>query len=158
MQQSLSSVAQRLASLGITLPAAVKPVASYMPFVITGNLVFISGQLPMQDGKPTLTGAVGDAVTVEAAKDAARLCGLHILAQLSVACDGNLDRVRRCVRLGGFVQSADGFAGQPTVINGASDLMLEVFGENGKHARAAVGVNALPLNASVEVDALFEIQ
>ena len=153
----MHQIAARLRELGITLPEATKPLASYVPYVITHKLVFISGQLPMEGGKPTLTGAVGGAVTVEAAKTAARLCGLHILAQLQAACDGDLDRVRRCVRLGGFVQSVDGFSDQPAVINGASELMLEIFKENGKHARTAVSVNALPFNASVEVESLFEI-
>jgi enamine deaminase RidA (YjgF/YER057c/UK114 family) len=153
----MSQIAARLQELGITLPEAVKPVASYVPYVISHKLVFISGQLPMRDGKPVLTGAVGGTVTVAAAKEAARLCGLHLLAQLQAACDGDLDRVRRCVRLGGFVQSIDGFDQQPAIINGASDLMLEVFKENGKHARTSLSVNALPLNASVEVEAIFEI-
>jgi enamine deaminase RidA (YjgF/YER057c/UK114 family) len=153
----MSVIDARLQELGLVLPVATKPVASYVPFLVTGQFVFISGQLPMRDGKPVLTGAVGDTVTVAAAQDAARLCGLHILSQLREACGGTLDRVHRCVRLGGFVQSKDGFGEQPQVINGASDLMIQVFGEHGKHTRAAVGVSALPFNASVEIDALFEL-
>ena len=153
----MSQIAARLRTLGITLPEATKPVASYVPYVISEKLVFISGQLPIHNGAPSCIGAVGTAVTVADANAAARLCGLHLIAQLQAACNGDLDQVRRCVRLGGFVQSVDGFGEQPAVINGASELMIEIFKENGKHARAAVGVNALPLNASVEVDAIFEI-
>jgi enamine deaminase RidA (YjgF/YER057c/UK114 family) len=153
----MSQIATRLRELGITLPEATKPVASYVPFVISQKLVFISGQLPLRDGKPVLTGPVGSTVSVADAREAARLCGLHLLAQLQVACEGNLDRVRRCVRLGGFVHSIDGFDQQPAVINGASELMIEVFKENGKHARTSLSVNALPLNASVEIEGTFEI-
>lgn len=152
------SIEDRLNELGITLPAPSGPVANYLPFVVTGKLVVISGQVPMaEDGSMLLTGKVGVEVTPEQANAAARVCGLQIIAHLKAACGGDLDRVRRIVQLGGFVNCVEGFAGQPEVINGASDLMVEVFGDNGKHARAAVGVNALPRNVPVEVDALAEI-
>jgi enamine deaminase RidA (YjgF/YER057c/UK114 family) len=152
------SIEDRLNELGITLPAPNWPVANYVPFVVTGKLVVISGQVPMSpEGGMLLTGKVGADVTPEEATAAARVCGLQIITHLKAACDGDLNRVTRIVRLGGFVNCVDGFAGQPEIINGASDLMVEVFGENGKHARAAVGVNALPRNVPVEVDALVEI-
>ena len=147
-----------LAKLGIVLPAAPKPVASYVPFVRTGNLVFISGQLPSAEGKVTCKGAVPSAVTVEVAKDAAKLATINALAVLREACGGDLDQVKRIVRVGVFVQSADGFEQQPAVANGASDLLVAVFGEAGKHARAAVGTNALPLGATVEVELAAELK
>jgi enamine deaminase RidA (YjgF/YER057c/UK114 family) len=152
------SIEARLSQLGITLPAPAAPVANYVPFVRSGNLVAISGQIPMGPDGPQYIGKVGIDFSVDEAAMAARLCAIGIIAQARAACNGDLERVIRVVRLGGFVNCIDGFADQPTVINGASDLMVEVFGEKGKHARAAVGVNALPLNAAVEVDALLEIQ
>ena len=151
-------IKQRLEELGIDLPEPPVPVANYVPWVRTGNLVFISGQVPMGADGPRYMGKVGDSLTLEQGQEAARLCAINILAQLSVACGGDLDRVQRCVRLGGFVNCVDGFSEQPAVVNGASDLMVEVFGEEGRHARAAVGVNALPLGVSVEVDAVFEVK
>ncbi len=144
----------RLAELGIDLPDAPAPAANYVPFVVSGATVYIAGQLPFLDGGLKHNDRVGETYSVAEAKAAARLCGLNILAQLRNACDGDLDRVVRCCKLGGFV---DGFAGQPEVVNGASDLMVEVLGEAGRHARFAVGVNALPRNVPVEVDAIFEI-
>ena len=151
------TIEDRLNELGVTLPEPTAPVANYVPFVVTGNLVTVSGQVPMQDGAIMLTGKVGDDVTLEQAVDAARVCGLQIIAQLKAACDGDLNRVKRIVRLGGFVNCIDGFGDQPEVINGASDLMVAVFGDAGNHSRAAVGVNALPRNVPVEIDAIAEI-
>jgi enamine deaminase RidA (YjgF/YER057c/UK114 family) len=152
------SVDDKLSQLGINLPTPVAPVANYVPFVRTGNLVSVSGQIPMQDGKLAFEGKVGEAVSVEDACAAARLCALNIIAQLKAACDGDLNRVKRIVKLGGFVNCTDGFGGQPQVINAASDLMFEVFGEAGRHSRSAVGTNALPLNVPVEIDALVEVE
>lgn len=148
--------AARLKELGITLPPAPKPAANYVPYVVTGNLVFISGQVSA-DGDEKFVGRVGDAVDLETAVKAARACGLSILAQLSAALDGDLDRVVRCVKLGGFVNCTPAFDQMPAVVNGASDLMVEVFGEAGAHARFAVGAPNLPFNFSVEVDAVFEV-
>lgn len=158
-QKELNGIIEKkLAELGITLPVPAVPVASYAGYAITGNHVFISGQLPTIEGKVQFEGKVGSNVDLEDAARAARLCGLNILAQLKAACGGNLDRVSRCVKLTGFVNCIDGFADQPKVMNGASDLMADVFGDAGKHARAAVGVNALPLNVAVEVEAIFELK
>lgn len=154
---SPQNIEDRLSELGITLPEPTAPVANYVPFVITGNLVSISGQVPMKDGAIMLTGKVGAEVSLEEATAAARVCAIQIIAQLKAACGGDLGRVKRIVRLGGFVNCIEGFGDQPEVINGASDLMVEVFGDAGKHSRAAVGVNALPRNVPVEVDALVEI-
>ena len=153
----MSKIAKRLAELGITLPQPPAAVAAYVPYVITGNLVFISGQVSMQSDGTRVTGRVGDELDLEAGKNAARLCALNILAQLNAACGGNLDKVERCVKLGGFVSSAPAFFDQPKVINGASELMQDIFGEAGKHARFAVGVGNLPLNVAVEVDAIFAL-
>lgn len=147
-----------LQNLGIELPTPPQAVANYLPFVQTGDLIIISGQLPIWDSKFPYLGKVGDTVTLEDAIQAARLCGLNILTQLKMACEGDLNRVKKCVRLGGFVNSTDDFKDQPKVINGASDLMVEVFGDIGRHARAAVGVNALPLGVPVEIEALFQVK
>lgn len=146
----------RLTELGIELPAAASPVANYVPYVITGNLVFVSGQVPMAGGELQLPGRVGDDVSAEDGQKAARICALNLLAQLKAATGGDLDRVTKVVRLGGFVNSAANFTGQPQVINAASDLMVDVFGDKGRHARAAVGCPALPLGAAVEIDGIFE--
>jgi len=148
---------QRLAELGLRLPAAAAPAANYVPFVVTGNLVFVAGQIPFRDGEIQYLGIVGTDISPEDAYRAARLCGLNLIAQVRQACDGDLDRVRRVVKLGGFVACAPEFTGQPQVINGASDLMEEVFGGQGRHARFAVGASSLPRNATVEVDGIFEI-
>ena len=147
----------RLKELAIELPEAPAPVANYVPYVVTGNLVFISGQIPLQDGKIISVGTLGRDLEVADGQAAARLCALNVLAQLKVACGGELDRVERCVRLGGFVNGTPDFGQQPQVMNGASDLMVEVFGEAGRHARFAVGAGTLPGGASVEVEAVFEI-
>jgi enamine deaminase RidA (YjgF/YER057c/UK114 family) len=147
----------RLADKNIQLPGAASPAANYVPWVVTGNLVFVSGQITMEDGEIRYQGKVGEDYSVEEARQAARLCALNLIAQLRAACGGDLDRVRRVVKLGGFVNSAPGFTEQHLVINGASDLMVEVFGEAGRHARAAVGVPALPFGVAVEVDGVFEL-
>ncbi len=147
-----------LQRLGIILPPAPKPVAAYVPFVRTGNLVFISGQLPSASGVVQFLGAVPTALSIEKGAEAARLCTINALAVLRDACAGDLDQVVRIVRIAVFVQSADGFDAQPKVATGASELLVQVFGEAGKHARAAVGVNALPLNAAVEVELIAEVK
>lgn len=149
-------IEQRLQQLGITLPSAAAPAANYVPFVQSGNLLFVSGQIPFWNGELKWIGKVGKEFDVAEAQQAARLVCLNIIAQAKAAL-GALDRVRRCVKLGGFVNCVDGFEQQPQVINGASDLMVEVFGDLGRHARFAVGVNALPKNVAVEIDALFEV-
>lgn len=145
----------RLKELGITVPEAPAPAANYVPWIISGNLLFVSGQLPMENGKIAVAGVLGAGVTLEEGQQAAKLCAVNIIAQARAAL-GELDRVARIVRLGGFVASAADFTDQPKVVNGASDLMVEVFGDPGRHARAAVGVNVLPLGASVEVEAVIE--
>jgi len=148
------SIEARLQELGIVLPEAAAPVASYIPVVVQGGFAHVSGQLPFIDGE-LVTGRLGEDISVEAGTAAARACGLMILAQLKAA--GVLEKVERVVKLGGIVSSTAEFSDQPKVINGASDLMLDVFGEIGKHARAAVGVPALPLGAAVEVDAIIAL-
>lgn len=151
------SILSRLADLGIVLPAVTPPVASYVPVVIEGNLIFVSGQLPVHDGN-MIKGHLGRDVSLEDGQRAAQLCALNILAQVSAALDGQLDRIARCVKLGGFVACTPEFTDHPKVINGASDLMLQVLGDAGKHARAAVGVPSLPLGAAVEVEAVFALR
>ncbi len=150
------SVEQRLSDLGITLPEPARAVANYVPWVISGKLVSISGQLPTTKDGP-IKGKVGKDLSVEEAAQAARHCAINIIAQVKDACGGDLSRVRRFVKLGGFVNCVDDFTQQPQVINGASDLIADVFGEAGRHSRAAVGVNSLPLGVPVEIDALVEI-
>ncbi len=150
-------VEAKLAELGITLPLPMAPVANYVPYVITGNLVVISGQLPAVDGKVSVTGKVSWGVSVEKAAEAARLCFINVLVHLKAACGGDLDRVKRVVRLGGYIASPTEFTQQATVMNGASDLAVAVFGEAGRHARTTIGVPVLPLDASVEVEGMFEI-
>lgn len=151
------TVAARLAELGISLPEPAKAVANYVPYVQTGNLVHISGQLS-NDASGGIKGTVGDDVSPDQAQAAARLCGVNLLAQISAALDGDLERVVRVVKLGGFVQAAGDFIAIPAVINGCSDLMVEVFGDKGRHARSAVGVYKLPLGFAVEVDAIVEVK
>jgi enamine deaminase RidA (YjgF/YER057c/UK114 family) len=153
----MSSVQEILRSLGLSLPAPPKPVASYIPSVRSGALVFVSGQLPLKDGQLLATGPVPSAVTLDQARLAARQCVLNALAVLSAELGGDLERVRRIVRVGVFVCSDPGFTEQPKVANGASDLLQELFGERGRHARAAVGSIALPLGASVEVELCAEV-
>jgi enamine deaminase RidA (YjgF/YER057c/UK114 family) len=147
----------RLAELGIELPNAVPPAANYVPARKSGSLIYIAGQVPTAGGKDQYVGKVGRDVSIEDAQKAARLCAINILAQLRTALGGNLNAVVGCVRLGGFVNAAPEFGDHPKVINGASDLMVEVFGDAGRHARAAVGCNSLPRNVAVEVDAIFEV-
>jgi enamine deaminase RidA (YjgF/YER057c/UK114 family) len=153
----MGRIDERLTELGIELPAAPKPVAAYVPSVAAGGLVFVSGQIPMSGGGLLATGPVPSAASPEAARAAARQCGLNALAVLRDALGGDLDRVRRIVRLGVFVASDPGFTDQPAVANGASELLQEVFGEAGRHARAAVGSVALPLGATVEVELVAEV-
>ena len=151
-----TEITARLAALGLSLPAAAAPVAAYVPVVISGGLAHVSGQLPFIDGR-LITGRLGESLGLEIGISAAQACGLMILAQLKLAL-GSLDRVERVIKLGVFVNSSSDFTDQPKVANGASELMVAVFGEPGKHARSAVGVPVLPLGACVEVDALVAIQ
>jgi enamine deaminase RidA (YjgF/YER057c/UK114 family) len=150
------SVTARLAELGIELPPVVKPVAAYVPAVRTGNLVYTAGQVPMQNGALPLTGKVGAEVSAEDAKALARICALNALAAVGSVVD--IDEVVKVVKVVGFVASAPGFGGQPGVVNGASELLGDVFGEAGAHARSAVGVSELPLNAPVEVELIVEVR
>lgn len=154
----MSKAEERLAALGLEMPVAAAPVANYVGFTVSGKTVFISGQLPMKDGKPLVTGRLGAGVSPEDGYAAGRQCGLNILAHLKVACGGDLDRVARVLRLGGFVACTPEFTDAPKCVNGASDLMVAVFGDAGRHARAAVGVASLPAGAAVEVDAVVELK
>ncbi|GAC1347585.1 MAG: RidA family protein [Acetobacteraceae bacterium] len=147
----------RLAELGLRLPTAMPPMANYVPYVVTGPLVVVSGQVPAIDGRIAMTGKVGDELTVEQGQEAARLCLTNVLTHLRRACDGDLDRVRRVVRLGGFVASPPGFTQHALVMNGASDLAVAIFGESGRHARTTIGVPSLPGDAAVEVEGMFEM-
>ena len=149
---------QRLKELNIELDDASVPAGSYVPYVITNNLVFISGQLPFINGNLTIKGKVGDNVSLDDAVKMSEACAKALLSQLKAACNGNLDKVNKVVKLGGFVASAPNFTDQPKVINGASDLIVNIFGDKGKHSRFAVGVAALPLNVPVEIDGIFEIE
>jgi enamine deaminase RidA (YjgF/YER057c/UK114 family) len=151
------TVEARLKSQGITLPNASTPVANYVPWVRSGNLVFVSGQLPLQDGVVAYSGLVGDDVTADQGYQAARLCALNLVAHVRNACDGDLDRVKRVVKLTGFVFCDRDFTDHPSVINGASDAMVQIFGDAGRHSRAAVGAPSLPRGAAVEVEAVFEV-
>ena len=153
----MSEVEYRLSAAGITLPVPVAPVANYVPFVRSGVLVHISGQVSL-DASGGVKGVVGADVGLEAAQGAARLCGINLLTQMKAACEGDLDRVVRVVKLGGFVQAGPDFFDIPKVVNGASDLMVLAFGDAGRHARSAVGVYRLPLNFAVEVDAVVEVR
>lgn len=149
-------IEERLKDLNIVLPVPPKPAGSYVPVRISGNLVFVSGQIPMREGRVVFTGKVPTERTLEEAQEAARLCATNILAQLK-ANIGSLDKISKIVRVSGFVNSTSDFAGHPKVINAASDMLFEIFGENGRHARIAVGVSSLPLNSTVEIDLLAEI-
>jgi len=154
----VNTIDARLSELGIELPNPAAPAANYVPFVKSGNLVFISGQITSWNGELHHVGRLGESLSVDEGYQAARICGLNLLTQLRVACSGDLEKVRRVVKLGGFVNCTAEFTDQPKVINGASDLMVEVFGqETGSHARFAVGAPSLPLGISVEVDGVFEI-
>jgi enamine deaminase RidA (YjgF/YER057c/UK114 family) len=150
-------VEQRLAALGVTLPSPASPVANYVPFVRSGNQLVVSGQICFgADGKLVATGRLGAGVSIEDGQMAARACAINLLAQVKAAL-GDLDKVARVVRLGGFINSAPGYADGPKVMNGASDLMVQAFGDKGRHARSTVGVAALPADAAVEVEGLFEV-
>jgi enamine deaminase RidA (YjgF/YER057c/UK114 family) len=153
----MGRVEAKLQELGITLPTPPAPVASYVPFQIVGHLVHVSGQVSV-DASGGIKGKLGDAIEVEQGQAAARLCGLNLLAQVRAACGGDLDRVKRVIKLNGFVNVTPDFDPIPQVMNGCSDLMVSVFGDAGKHARSAVGMANLPLNYAVEVDGIFEIE
>lgn len=152
------AIEARLTELNITLPQAAAPAANYLPYVISGNMLYLSGQLPMENGKVAVTGLLGREVDVAAGARAAELCAINILAQAKAALGGDLGRIVRIVKLQGFVASQPDFTEQHLVINGASNLLANVLGEAGKHARAAVGMASLPLNAAVEFDAIMEIK
>lgn len=149
---------KHLHTLGIELPQPSKPGANYDPYIRTGNLVFITGQLSQWNGERRFIGKVGEAFGLEDGQAAARLCALNVVAQLRVALEGDLERVVRCVRIAGYVNSAPDFYGQSQVMNGASDVFLEIFGDAGRHTRMAVGVSALPYNVAVEVEGVFEVR
>jgi enamine deaminase RidA (YjgF/YER057c/UK114 family) len=151
------SIAKRLADLGIVLPQPVAPVANYVPFVRSGALVHISGQISV-DGAGGIKGVVGEEIDLDEAVKAARICAINLIAQMKAAAEGDLSRVARIVKLNGFVQAGPDFFDIPKVINGCSDLMVQVFGDAGRHARSAVGVYRLPLNFAVEVDAVVELK
>jgi len=153
----MSNIEARLNELGITLPKPVAPIANYVPFVRSGNLLFISGQIAMSSNG-IVTGTLGRDMDISAGKEAAKLCAINLLAQVSAALDNDLGKVRRVVKLGGFVQSEPSFTDIPNVMNGASDLMVEVFGDIGRHARFAVGSSSLPMGTAVEVDGIFEVE
>jgi enamine deaminase RidA (YjgF/YER057c/UK114 family) len=148
----------KLASLGMTLPTRPTPIANFLPFRVAGNTVYLAGQTCERNGRVVHAGSVPDDVTFEVAREAAKLCALNLLACLREACNGRLDRVSRCLRVGGFVQAKPGFPRVPAVVDGASELFVALWGENGRHARTAVGVATLPQNAAVEVDAIFELR
>jgi enamine deaminase RidA (YjgF/YER057c/UK114 family) len=152
------TIEARLTELGLVLPQAAAPAANYVPWTIAGDTLYVAGQLPFENGALEIKGRVGETVTVERAKHAAMLCGLNILAQAKAALGGDLGRIVRCLKLGGFVNSGLGFADHPQVINGASNLMVAVLGDAGRHARFAVGAASLPLDVAVEIDAIFKIR
>lgn len=154
----MSVILEKIQSLNISLPKPATPVANYVGYVKSGNMVFISGQLPIKDGELQFIGKVGKEISIEDAIKAAQLCTINILSQLNDACANNLDKVKKCIKLGIFVNGIEEFADHPKVANGASDLIADIFGDKGKHARAAVGSGSLPFNVSVEVDAIFEIE
>jgi enamine deaminase RidA (YjgF/YER057c/UK114 family) len=151
-------IEQRLAERGIVLPPAMRAMANYVPYTVTGKHVWVAGQGPFLDGKLHYNGRLGANLTVDDGRACARIVGLNILAQVKAACDADLDKVVRCVKLNGFVNSTPDFTQHPEVINGCSELMIEVFGEAGRHARVAVGAPTLPMGTSVEIDAIFEIR
>jgi enamine deaminase RidA (YjgF/YER057c/UK114 family) len=148
----------KLAELGITLPAPMAPMANYVPFVRTGDLVVVSGQVPARDGKIAFTGKLSEGVSVETGQEAARLSFINVLVHLRAACEGDLDRVTQVVRLGGFIASPASFTQHALVMNGASDLAVAVFGDAGRHARSTIGVPSLPGDAAVEVEGMFTIR
>ena len=152
-----SAIEQRLAAHGLELPDAPAPAANYVPYTISGKLLFVAGQLPFQGGQLAVVGRLGADVSLEQGQEAARLCALNLLAQAKAACGGDLSRLVRCLKLGGFVSCTPEFADHPTVINGASDLMVQAMGGAGQHARFAVGCASLPRGAAVEVEGIFEL-
>jgi enamine deaminase RidA (YjgF/YER057c/UK114 family) len=154
----MPTIDDTLKNLGISLAPPVKPVANYVPWVRTGNLVFISGQVPLSNGKVAHPGVLGQTVTLGDGAKEARQCAINIITHLRDACDGDLSRIKRIVKLTGFVAATAGFQDHPKVVNGASDLMVAVFGEKGRHARAAVGVSSLPLGVAVEIEAIAELE
>jgi enamine deaminase RidA (YjgF/YER057c/UK114 family) len=156
-QEPPMSIDATLSALKLSLPTVSMPAANYVPYVISGGLAYFSGTLPMQDGKPQFIGKVGKEFTIEQGQDCAKLCVLNIISHLKNALGGDLGKVKRLIRLGVFVNSAAGFTDQPKVANGASDLMVALFGDNGKHARFAVGVSELPFGVAVEVDSTFAV-
>ena len=153
----MNDIDKKLQDLGITIPDAPMPAANYIPYVITGKLVFISGQVPFENGAIKHTGKVGKDIDIEQAKLIAKTCALNVISVLKNALNGDLSKVNKCVKLGIFVSCTNDFHQQPEVANGASDLMVAIFGDKGKHARFAIGTNSLPKNVPVEVDAIFEI-
>ena len=151
------SIAEKLKSLGVELPQPVKPVANYVPWVKSGNLVFISGQLPLVHGKIGCTGHLGNNASIEQGAAEARQCAINLIAQMRDACDGDLNKVKRIVKITGFVASTTSFADHASVMNGASNFFVDVFGEIGRHARSSVGMASLPLNTLVEIEAIIEV-
>ncbi|MDB2682862.1 RidA family protein [Alphaproteobacteria bacterium] len=152
------NLAEKLKELGYELPAAAAPEANYVPYVVSGNHVFVAGQIPFINGEAMHQGKLGEDFSIEQGVEAAKACALNILAQVNAAVGGDWSKVKRCVKLGGFVAATGEFTDHPRVINGASDLIVEVMGESGRHARFAVGASHLPLGVAVEIDALFEIE
>lgn len=150
-------IESRLAEMGIVIPEPPVPVASYLPYVVTGNLVVVAGQVTLEDGQVKYVGRLGDDISLEEGEAATRLCALNVLSQVKAACSGDLDRVKQVVRLNAFFNSTPDFLDHPRVMNAASDLMAEIFGESGKHTRVGVGVSSLPLGVPVELDGVFEI-
>ena len=151
------NIEKNLASQGIVLPQAASPAANYVPYVISGKQISVAGQIPFWNGELTGLGKIGRDLTTEDGANIARICGLNLIAQVKAACEGELDRITRVVKLGGFVNCTEEFCDHPEVINGASNLMVDVFGDKGTHSRFAVGVNSLPRGVAVEVDGIFEL-
>lgn len=150
-------IQNKLEKLGLSLPKVAAPAANYVPYVVSGNMIFISGQIPFLNGEKMHMGRVGESLSTEEGQKAAQACALNILAQVNEAVNGDWSKVKRCVKLGGFVNCTTDFTDQPAVINGASNLIADVMGEAGKHARFAVGTPTLPLGVAVEIDAIFEL-
>ena len=148
---------EALESLKIVLPKAPNPVGAYVAYKKTGNLIFVSGQVSFDNSGKLIKGKVGSELALEEGQEAAHFCAINIVSQISAACDGDLNKIKNCIKITGYVNSNDNFIDQPKVINGASELLVKIFGESGKHARAAVSVSSLPLGAAVEVEAIFEI-
>ena len=154
----MSAIEKKLADLGITLPPPGAPAGNYVPYVVVGDIAYMAGQVAREAGKMKYVGKLGRELSVDQGAAAAKLCAVNLLAQLKAACGGDLDRVERCVRLTGYVNSTPDFLEHPKVVNGASDLMVAVFGERGQHARTALGVAALPLDSATEVEAIFQLK